>query len=756
MESWVTHARQLLLKAALHKNACALTVITLVVLAGNIVFVSGLRDPNPLLQYSGLATSISGRLAQGGYTIDNNIAFTTQTLGKAAASQLLHGHMPYWNHYEGLGTPLIGEMQSAALLPTTLLLALPNGVLLEHMVLEVVAGYFTYLFIKRLGLRFKVAVLAAVMFSLNGTFAWIANAAFNPIAFLPMMLFGVEAFFIENAKTRSWLWLPVGLALSLYAGFPETAFLDALLVVLWALARLWQSWSKTTRWQVIRLCSSFILGVLLATPVLVPFADYLLHADVGQHSAAFAYTSLSFMSLPVHIFPYVYGTIGNAIPATSTWDGIGGYISITVAFLAVIGLFSRMNIKIKVLVALWIVACGLKAFGFRPAEDIWNLIPTIKNAAFYRYCIPSVYFACTLLAAYGLQDVLGRTMSRTRLLCAYAVFGIVFVFMVLLVGHYWHLLAAVPGHKYFAVVWSLWWAATMALLLAAAIVVVKSKYIYQTIFLLVSADVALMFLIPTLSTPTVAIDMAPVRYLQSNLGTSRFYTLGPIQPNYGSYFNIAEVNTNDLPAPKAWTGYLTKNLDTNTGSILFTGVDRANASGPSAFDEFLRNEKNFEYIATKYLVTTHDQLSNNQTTAAELTKKYSNKAVDIYQLPNVAPYYQATGGCSIKDESINAAMVNCNSNGSIIRKELYMPGWSVTANGKLVALHEHNATFQSLDLKKGTYNLKFTFSSPYSLYSWLVFAAALFFVVYGLFAEKLQNALGYIRLIINKQDWVKR
>ena len=32
--------------------------------------------------------------------------------------------------------------------------------------------------------------------------------------------------------------MAVGLALSVYAGFPETAYIDGLLVLVWALARL--------------------------------------------------------------------------------------------------------------------------------------------------------------------------------------------------------------------------------------------------------------------------------------------------------------------------------------------------------------------------------------------------------------------------------------------------------------------------------------------------------------------------------------
>ncbi len=64
-----------------------------------------------------------------------------------------------------------------------------------------------------------------------------------------------------------------------------------------------------------------------------------------------------------------------------------------------------------------------------------------------------------------------------------------------------------------------------------------------------------------------------VPWLQAHLGTYRFYTLGPIQPNYGSYFGIGQVNVNDLPLPKTWTRYIKADLDPNTHSRALLGRD---------------------------------------------------------------------------------------------------------------------------------------------------------------------------------------
>ena len=728
-----------------HKNILAFSVILFAVILGNLVWVLGLRNPNPAIEpFSGM-TSSSGQIIPGQYTIDTNIAYTTQTLGKASARLLLSGHMPYWNYYEGIGSPLAGEMQSAALFPFTLLLILANGVLFEHIILEVIAGYFTYLFFKKLGLKSKSALLAGAIFSLNGTFAWIDNAAFNPIAFLPVMLFGLEYLIDEKIISKNWLWLPIGLALSLYAGFPETAYIDALFVVLWGLLRLWQTHQLLSIKRIWQISRAFIIGILLSAPILILFADYLPNAYLGNHANNFI-GSLPHLALPIQVLPYLFGTIGNAIPMSGVWAGIGGYVSISVVLLATIGLFSKISWKIKLILIFWIASCLLKSYGFQPVVELWNLIPAIKNAAFYRYCMPSVYFASTILAAYGIDNILKHNFSRKRLMSAYLVFAAFLIILFVLAIHFYPLMSSVPGHKYFSTVFSIAWATAISCLIAAAIITVKPKYLYQTIFLLVFIDVWLMFFIPTLSTNNGKLNPAPINFLKTHLGVSRFYTLGPIQPNYGSYYKISEIDTNDLPTPKLWVNYFMKSLDTNTNPITFVGSFRQNPNGPSAFEEFLNNEKNFEYVDTKYLVSSRNQINKEQIQQARLTLSFSNNLIDIYRLPKVGSYYTATSDCKILKKSVSLRNIsaNCSGKGILRRKELYMPGWRASVNGKTVPVKKYNNLFQSINLNKGKNYIKFIFIPPYIFIGWLLFllsASGLLFYIFRDHLNLIQSSI---------------
>ncbi len=149
--------------------------------------------------------------------------------------------MPWWNPYSGIGMPLAAEMQPAALfLPFILLLRAADGVLWLRAAMCVVAGLGTYELLRTLGLRRAACLAGGVLFAFNGTLAWLPHGPDRASAFLPLILLGVERARSHaiDGRPLGWFWIASGLAWSLYAGFPETAYLDGLFVAAWALWRL--------------------------------------------------------------------------------------------------------------------------------------------------------------------------------------------------------------------------------------------------------------------------------------------------------------------------------------------------------------------------------------------------------------------------------------------------------------------------------------------------------------------------------------
>ena len=157
--------------------------------------LSGWFRIDPIYVVSGVTpgTWTTNGLVPGFPWIDGNAGVTTQALGGLVAHDWLNLRLPWWNHYSGAGLPLAAEGQNPAFfLPFVLLLAMPHGLLLLRMTLMAMAGLFTYALLRRLRLNIVPALCGATLFELNGTFAWLAHGPIMPVAFLPLVLLGLE------------------------------------------------------------------------------------------------------------------------------------------------------------------------------------------------------------------------------------------------------------------------------------------------------------------------------------------------------------------------------------------------------------------------------------------------------------------------------------------------------------------------------------------------------------------------------------
>ncbi len=196
---------------------------------------------NPLYRNSGLVARAAPGLTRGFPVIDPNAGTTTQSLGRLSAEDWLHGQVPWWNPYAGVGLPLAAEMQSEAFfLPFVLLLHFSAGVIWLRIVMQMLAGVATFMLLRQLRMGSVAALLGSVFFTFNGTFAWFAHGEIMPLPFLPLFLLGIERA-LDSAKEHrrgGSVLIAIAIAYSIYAGFPETAFLDGLLALLWAVVRL--------------------------------------------------------------------------------------------------------------------------------------------------------------------------------------------------------------------------------------------------------------------------------------------------------------------------------------------------------------------------------------------------------------------------------------------------------------------------------------------------------------------------------------
>jgi len=704
-------------------SALPLLVVVLAVVAANGVYLLGITDPNPVGTYGGLTTALGHKVLPGINYVDPNVGFTSQALGHRAALDWIHGHVPWWNPYEGVGAPLAGEMQSAALFPFVLFDAVSWGQVLFRLALELVAAVSTFVLLRRLVRSRWAAAAGAIVFGLNGTFSWMFHAAANPVAFLPLLLLGIEQAREGRRPSSGLACIAVALALSVYAGFPETAYIDGLMAVLWVVVRASEERGRRLAAFLGRTGAGAVTGLLLAGPILVAFLTYLPSADVSFHSRGLGGLHLDrSVDLPDLVTPYLFGPLNGWTRHDGSgvlghfWASVGGYVGLSVVLLALVGLLGRGQRRLRVALAVWAVLVVGRMVGLPVLAPIVNAVPGASRTLFFRYSIPTLVLALIVLAVMGIDDTIAAAGRRPG---AAALVGGAGVITVVLAGHRGaQLLSHVHG-----VAERDWW--EWASIAFAGLVVAVCAMAFLAASPRLQAGLAssalviealALFVTPQLSAPTsTRIDTGPVRYLQAHLGTGRFYTLGPIFPNYGSYWGVASLDLNDLPIPKAYAQFITARLDPNVLPILFTGHTAASRERPGPAAQFVAHVDAYEQAGAGYLVIQSGTPLPPLPDHVDLPVVYRDSLVTIRRLPAAAALFTASGGsCRVGPTSQYGATVDCAGAGRLVYREEAMAGWAASDDGRAAPITTVEGVFQAVGLHAGRNVVRFRFAPPYA------------------------------------------
>jgi hypothetical protein len=547
-----------------------LVLLMLLPLLANWQAVSGWLQHDPIYAASRLARDVVPGPLAGFTSQDPNDGFTTEALGHLAAEDWLHGRVPWWNSYGGVGLPLAAEMQCSALfLPFVLLLHFAQGPLLLKLAMQGLAGLATYGLLRALGLGRLAAFAGGALYGLNGTFAWFGHAPMLPIAFLPLLLLGIEgaARAAREGKRGGWFWVPVALAFSLYAGFPETAYIDGLLALAWAALRAWQARGKARAAFAGKVAGGGMAGLLIAAPVVLPFVQLLWLSDV-RGVRDLGGVGVPPYGLAMLLSPYVFGVRNTVtlfeITNPFAWLSacFGGYLSLALLPLALLGLAGRRERGLRWLLLAWCALTLGRTAEVPGIAHLVNAVPLIRETMFFRYAAPSWELAAIVLAAFALDDWRrGAVTRRAVLLASAAAFGTGAAAMLAARPLVAGLLERSPQCApwlWGSLLWTGGITAAAGLLLLGA----PGRTRGPVLAALLVLDALVLFSIPLFSSPSRAgLDMGPVRFLARNLGSQRFHTLGPLRPNYGAYFRLASVDADYVPAPRRWVDHVARALD---------------------------------------------------------------------------------------------------------------------------------------------------------------------------------------------------
>jgi hypothetical protein len=331
-----------------------------------------------------------------------------------------------------------------------------------------------------------------------------------------------------------------------------------------------------------------------------------------------------------------------------------------------------------------------------------------------------------VLAAFGIDDMARRAL-RPRLVVGAGIVSLGLIAWAAVQA--WPVVTSARGysHGHAFTVGSIALAATGVVavvtggLLSCAAAVPKGGRIGRVVVAgAVALEAAVLFSVPLLSAPRPApSDTTLVHFLQRHIGLSRFATLGPIQPNFGSFFGLAEINVNDLPVPKDFTSYIRRSLDDNTDPLIFTGTTESDPAGPSPAQELTDHLAAYEAAGVKFVVTPASgaDVTGSPWPPAGLNpaprRVYADSVADVWRLPSPTPFFTTTGApCGIRPAGVEAVTLTCSGPAVLHRLELPMPGWHAQVGASNAPIRP-TGPFQSVAVGSGTTRVVFSFTPPY-------------------------------------------
>jgi hypothetical protein len=392
---------------------------------------------------------------------DQYLVFTPQH--EFVYQQFREGHFPFWNPFIDCGVPNLGSFQGALLFPINLLL-LPvppfYAASIAAFLKLFLAGWFTMLYLRTLGVSNSGAFLSGLVFSLSGfMIVWLGHPHVNSAMWLPLMLYLTERFFQCVREGLPVIRVCLGFALvvgcMLLGGHPPTMvhlaiFQGVYFLFRWIGHRRECPWPMTGWWL-----GAFLVGFFLAAPAILLFLEYDHYSAEGSATAGLqrAALNLPLNALIFYLLPHLSGSpadgweetmlrlgVGNLLPNYNERTGYVGVLPLLFALYAVVLRRSPLT---------WFYAgvipvCFLFICGMPPLPAMLGALPVLHAINPMRLLLVAG-FSFAVLAGMGWDQFQCLESSRWRGWIAagfWAVIGIVLLGYGLNAAPRWHTLEA--------------------------------------------------------------------------------------------------------------------------------------------------------------------------------------------------------------------------------------------------------------------------------------------------------------------------
>src|SRR3989344_1488758 len=319
------------------------------------------------------------------------------------------GSIPLWNPYGFSGTPLLANYQSAALSPGNILyfiLPFIDAWSIQILLQPLMAGFFTYLFVRSLKLSKTASIISSLAFMFCGFLTtWMMYGTLGyAIVFLPLALFAIQ----KISSTQKWyysLLLSISIPLSFFSGHFQTSLYFLIFILIYILFNFFTE--KNIKVFLLNVASVF-WGLLLSATQLIPSIELYLNSvrsEIFMKSEVIPWSYL-----PTFLAPDFFGN-----PVTrNDWFGHyaewNAYIGLLPLMLGFYSLRKRNGITLFFFFSAALVF--LLAFQTPMLDFLITLkIPVLSTSAASRIIV-LFSFCFAVLAGFGFENLTADLKNR--------------------------------------------------------------------------------------------------------------------------------------------------------------------------------------------------------------------------------------------------------------------------------------------------------------------------------------------------------
>ena len=664
--------------------------------------------------------------------------------------QVLQGRFPLWNPYLMCGVPSLASMQGAMLYPLNLLLSpispfVASG--LAAFAKLFIAAFFTFLFLRRLGLVSAAALVGALTFALSGfLIVWLGHPHANVAVMLPVLFYCVEAAMARPRAIRPWIGLAVSFGVMLLGGHPPTAVHVTLALAAYVAFRLFRQTNRLT--FALSLVMALGAGAIIAAPQMLPFAEYSQLSSSNQSSESLKRwaSHLPPVTLVHYLLPYVSGSPSTGFEHLPKVMGLGpvenfnertGYVGILALFLAGVAALRRRCAFSFFFGGLAGVALAI-IYGVPPWPSIMRALPVLASINHERFILVLDWCAA-VLAALGADTLMAaKPAERPGRLALLFVTGVTIAIAAL-----WIFVGGA------------------AKLDAEARSFLAGQFPVFIGGLVAAVMVTRRWLgprwIPTLCIGWTAVDLlwfgmgynpaiprehyypatGAIRFLQADPSVFRVFSAGPtLIPSTAQVYGLSDVRGRDFMSVARYEELITgragdfffyetaRNLPASIASlnakyVLTPARNPAFDDSDLVYDKEIAIYKNPRFHERAMIVFDH-RVEPDQ---AALLEHVRDRAFDPGQMvwfdtqPAASP---AELNRPIAGEATEARVTHYEPDlvtveaklpqaGFLVLFDTYFPGWTATVDGRETPIYRANYTFRAVALSAGTHTVAFAY-----------------------------------------------